>query len=308
VVKDIAQNRMLLHSEIYAQVMRHTYIQVILTYMCTYKNSYTYIHTYIRINAYTYTYTYTCTYPHTHTHITRTQSQPLVHFTWDTDTVLNTGSVPDMNLTATGVTSTAPASTCGKDGPCIKLNLGEYFALPAYNFGQHSELTFSMWFRPDPAAAAWTRLFECGVHTTDKNIEISRKADTTQMRFMIRRPDGSAQYDTPTGAWQSNVWRHFIWSIARKPDSTTTATWKIYLDGLLVHVGDGVHPADDVVNDIYLGRAAESTASPYSEYMDSFRITPVAVTANEARLLFTVSLLRRSIVCLVLDCSFQFTI
>jgi hypothetical protein len=103
--------------------------------------------------------------------------------------------------------------------------------------------------------------------------------------------------------WMPGIWRHFAWTFtlgAKTAAGLQLAKWRIYIDGDLQKVYDGIFPIDGFLTTNYLGNSDATSTATFTGHMDSFAIYPVALSLIEVRFLMAVCMHACMYVCIYL--------
>jgi hypothetical protein len=205
------------------------------------------------------------------------QPKPLFQYLWDTSTTADSADGPRLNLQAAGspVPSLAGVQQC-KDGSCLSISSGGYLTVPAYNFGQHLQLSFAMWYRPLDGSGPYARLFDFGNGPEQDNIVLGRYDTTDRLVFSVWRSQTENIYCSATGLWISNQWRHLAWTISSTRG--TEAAHSMYIDGALMAFPTLYHPANTVLRSNYIGKSNWNHGATVAN-IDSFKIYSSLLTS-----------------------------
>ena len=164
--------------------------------------------------------------------------------------------------------------------------------MPAYNFGQHAQLSFSMWYKPLDGSGDNARLLEFGNGEGDNNIVLCKSGATNKLGFMTyRKSEGAAvsrQQNTPLDAWFVNEWRHVAWTM-----SATTgmeSSHSMYIDGEFVASAILYHPDNIMLQKNYIGKSGWSDVGSTQAMMDTFEFYSVVLKPAQIATLIQVSL------------------
>jgi hypothetical protein len=213
-----------------------------------------------------------------------------MRFNWDVSITASSGNASDLNLLATGIAKLAPANEC-LHSPCVEFpSSGGFFRLPTINFGQLPGLTISVWIKPSSTSGSSARIVDISSASSGAQIVVSRLGTSSKMRFSVQRPElGSVAVETLDGTFEPNVWKHITWTLVPKTALRVTAEWRIYVDGTLVKVFNGLYAVNQTLTNAFVGRSNISDHGAFVGYMDSLMIFSVALTANEVRVVMAVS-------------------
>ncbi len=219
------------------------------------------------------------------------QPRPLAGYTWDSSLTANTVNTPVLDLTPSGITAVAPKSAC-KDASCAYLSSGQYFSIPAHNFGQYPGITISTWFKPASGSPADSVLFDLGVllQGVAFTMSVYRQGSKSSLKFVVKGlADASDPSKTVLNGYSDGVWRHIVWSLSKiataPATGSYTATWNIYINGELALQDTSLYPVDLVYTQNYIGKG-DGTRNPFSGHLDSFYIFTVALNRGQARAVY----------------------
>ncbi len=211
-----------------------------------------------------------------------------MHFSWDGELLSDT---PGFELNASGISDVADAEDC-KDGLCVGIPQGGYMQLAPHNFGQYPGLTFSFWYKAKTQSGSDARVIAFGQGKDQDNIVIGRQGNTNNLLFAVRsNVQGKVSSCLSIGNWQTNVWKHVVWTLAPTTGSPpyTDSIWEIYVDGEWSISSSGAYPvnADLTVN--YFGKSNSPNDGAFVGYIDSFLIFQFTAAEDQIILLMNVS-------------------
>jgi hypothetical protein len=198
----------------------------------------------------------------------------LASYTWDS--FVNFDLASGLDLASSGDLSIAPMPEC-RDFSCLRMRSGATLTLPTYNFGKHTALSFSIWFKVVSDTGPWTRLLEFSTGVESNIFWAGRYATSQDMSIAVARPvNAETYYSTdimiPNG-WKLGTWTHLAWVLTpTSPIPAVYATWKVYLDGMLVSKKLGMFPLDADYTLNYIGKSMWSSNPVLDGYLDSFNI------------------------------------
>jgi hypothetical protein len=217
------------------------------------------------------------------------QPQPLVQYRWDSSVTSSTGNGTGFNL-AIAAGSPAPALSAARqcrDRSCISISGGGYLTLPAYNFGQHRQLTFSMWYQPLAGSGSYARLFDFGNGQDKDNIILTRHQETSRTEVFSYLSNVVSRHILPYGLWVNNQWTHFTWTMTFTTGSE--GSHDVYIDGTLVASVVMYFPANIVLRSNYIGKSNWPGEATAFVRIDSFEIYTVALSSAQVTTLMQVN-------------------
>jgi hypothetical protein len=228
------------------------------------------------------------------------QLSAVARYTWDSSITTSSGNSSGMNVVSYGITSLASAINC-VDGSCVNFMLGSYLELPMRDFGLYKGTSFSFWFKPMSGCGANARLLAFGNSFNDSML-IGRSVQSQKLEFIVRRPNmQAAVYVAEDNTWQESVWKHIIWTILPLTSARDSAVWEIYINGTLAAAVDGLFPTSYA--NAFVGKGISNDDAPFVGYMDSLTVFPDALSDNEIRLVYEVSVACTCLAALVYDVS-----
>ncbi len=214
-------------------------------------------------------------------------SDAMLHYAWDASISANTGSAARMDLFPEGALALASRDDC-VDGACIEIKNGQFFLVPAYNFGQFAGLSVSMWLKP--ACAALDSCFVMDLGNATAGITIAALAqNSSRVRVEVRRPGvaEASYYMVADSVVLESVWTHLVWTIAPKTAAKDAATFKVYLNGSLEATVDGHFPLDALTTTGYVGRRWDKSGR-FAGHLDSLMFFPAELSQADVLLVYKV--------------------
>ncbi len=159
------------------------------------------------------------------------------------------------------------------------------------NLGAYSGLSFSVWYKPASGAGPTARIFEFTGSSGQINLGMRRNSSSSKLKVYVRRSaSADSSFTAEEGTWQAGVWKHVTWTIAPiSSSSSSAALWKLYVDGNMTAMVDGLYPMSGDYDESYIGGAASDSDGGYVGNLDTFFVFSQALFDQEARLVYRVS-------------------
>jgi hypothetical protein len=218
-------------------------------------------------------------------------ARPFVNISWDTSLTAVGGTMP--SLTALEISSSglalAPPEEC-QDSSCVKVTSGGWMKLPAYAWGQHEAISFSLWFKPQDGSYFNARLFDIGTANDYINLVcLGRWSGGSQIVVTVRNTDVDPSWQLCTSsdnAWVVDKWTHVVFVFQSAPSRRATVT--LYVNGKLDKKCSSVYLTNTVNPSNVIGAANYPADNPLIAYLDTFFIFTAALGAREAQALYQV--------------------